>query len=144
MAAGPFFPGACQFVQRGFRDVLFTGDGGTLELRVLHAVHGTQLLRPYSRFQGSRPRPAFFYLALPFYELFHEHGPALNLFAFLANLANLASVAALALFAGRLRAVAFAHSVAALLAIYECVNPPFQAFRQVEPGHAGCPLPCSH
>lgn len=122
-AASPFVPGACQFVHRGIPDVLFTGDGGTLELRVLHAARGTQLLGPYSRFHWSHPGPAFFYLALPLYELFHERGPALNLFAFIANLA---CVLALTLEARRLRGAVFALGVAVLLAVYECADPQFQ------------------
>ncbi len=122
-AAAPFLPGAWQFLIRGVPDVLFTGDGGTLELRTLHAAHGTQLLGPYSRFQWCHPGPAFFYLALPIYELFHEHGPALNLFTFIANFA---CTLALTLSAWRLRGHVFALSAAALLAIYECIDPPFQ------------------
>jgi hypothetical protein len=122
-AAAPFFPGAWQFVHRGIPDILFTGDGAALELRTLHAAHGTQLLGPYSRFQWCHPGPAFFYLALPIYELFHEHGPALNLFAFIANLA---CAVALTLSAWRLRGVVFALSAATLLAIYECAEPQFQ------------------
>lgn len=121
-AAAPFIPGAWQFIRRGVPDVLLTGDGGTLELRVLHASHGTQLLGPYSRFQWSHPGPAFFYLALPFYEIFKEHGPALNLCAFVLNSA---SAVALVLSARKLRGPAFALAAAALLAIYECVDPIF-------------------
>ncbi len=68
-------------MQRGVPDVLFTGDGAALELRVLRAVRGVQFLGPYSRFGWSHPGPAYFYLASPFYELFGERGPALNLFA---------------------------------------------------------------
>jgi hypothetical protein len=122
-AAAPFLPGAWQFLHRGVPDILFTGDGGTLELRTLHAAHGTQLLGPYSRFKWCHPGPAFFYLALPIYELFHEHGPALNLFAFIANLA---CAVALTLSAWRLRGTVFALAAATLLAIYGCVDPPFQ------------------
>jgi hypothetical protein len=129
-AVVPFIPGACQFIHRGIPDVLFTGDGATLELRVLHAAHATQQLGPYSRFQWSHPGPAFFYLAVPIYELFHERGPALNLFAFLANLA---SVVALVFSAWRLRGSVFALSAATLLAVYECVNPQFQLSSEWNP-----------
>ena len=121
-AAVPFVPAAFQFVQRGIPDYLFTGDGATLELRVLHAAHGAQFLGPYSRFFWSHPGPTFFYLALPLYEAFHERGPALNLFMFLVNLVL---AIALVLTARRLRGDAFAWLVAALLAIFELVALPF-------------------
>jgi hypothetical protein len=121
-AAAPYAPGAWRFIRRGVPDVLFTGDAGTLELRVLHASHGTQLLGAYSRYQWSHPGPAFFYLALPFYELFREHGPALNLFAFVSNLA---SAVGIVFSARKLRGQAFALVTAALLAVYECIDPPF-------------------
>ncbi len=122
-AAAPFVPCAWQFVRDGVPDVLFTGDGGTLELRVLHAAHGTQLLGPYSRFQWSHPGPAFFYLALPVYEAFHRHGPALNLFVLLANLG---CAVALALQARKLRGDLFAFATVTLLAVYEGAGADFQ------------------
>jgi len=87
VAAAPFVPGALQFLRHGVTDVMFTGDGAVLELRTLHAAHGRELLGPYSRFQWSHPGPAFFYLALPIYQLFHQRGPALNLFVLIANFA---------------------------------------------------------
>jgi len=71
----PFVPAAAEFARRGVPDYLFTGDGATLELRVLQAAHGGQLLGAYSRFYWNHPGPAFFYLALPIYEAFHERGP---------------------------------------------------------------------
>lgn len=118
----PFVPAAAEFVRRGVPDYLFTGDGATLELRVLHAAHGTQLIGAYSRFYWSHPGPAFFYLALPLYEAFHERGPALNLFMLVVN----AIVAtAIVLLARRLRGDPFAWLVAALLAIAELVAIPF-------------------
>src|SRR5687767_5787442 len=81
----PFAPGAWVFVQRGIPDVLLAGDGAALELGTLHAAAGTQLLGPYSRFGWNHPGPAFFYLALPIYELCDRRGSALNLFAFMCN-----------------------------------------------------------
>jgi len=122
-ASAPFISSAWQFMRRGVPDVLFTGDGATLELRVLHAAHGTQLLGPYSRFEWSHPGPAFFYLALPLYEAFHRHGPALNLFVLLSNLT---CAIALALTARRLRGDLFALAVTALLAAYEGAGADFQ------------------
>ena len=121
-AVVPFMPAAAEFVRRGVPDYLFTGDGATLELRVLHAAHGVQLVGAYSRFYWNHPGPAFFYLALPVYEAFHERGPSLNLFMLLVN----AIVAiAIVMLARRLRGDPFAWLVAALLAIVELVALPF-------------------
>jgi len=118
----PFVPAASEFARRCVPDYLFTGDGATIELRVLHAAHGAQLVGAYSRFYWSHPGPAFFYLALPVYEAFHERGPALNLFMLVVN----AIVAiAIVLLARRLRGDPFAWLVAALLAIAELVAVPF-------------------
>jgi len=122
VAAAPFVPGAVQFLRHGVTDVMFTGDGAVLELRTLHAAHGRELLGPYSRFQWSHPGPAFFYLALPIYQLFHQRGPALNLFVLIANFA---CAIALVLTARRLRGDLFALAVAALLAVYETTAAPF-------------------
>ena len=93
-----------------------------LEIRTLHAVHGRQLLGPYSRFVWSHPGPVFFYLAAPIYRLCHLRGPGLNLFVFGANLA---AATALVLTARRLRGDLFAFGVGVLLALYETVGAPF-------------------
>jgi hypothetical protein len=122
VAAAPFVPGAVQFLRHGVTDVMFTGDGAVLELRTWHAAHGHQLLGPYSRFQWSHPGPAFFYLAAPIYQLFHQRGPALNLFVLIANFA---AATALVLTARRLRGQLFALVVAVLLAVYETIGAPF-------------------
>jgi len=122
VAAAPFVPGALQFLRHGVTDVMFTGDGAVLELRTLHAAHGRELLGPYSRFQWSHPGPAFFYLALPIYQLFHQRGPALNLFVLMANFA---AATTLVLTARRLRGDLFALAVAVLLAVYETIAAPF-------------------
>ena len=122
VAAAPFLPGAVQFLRHGVTDVMFSGDGAVLELRTLHAAHGRELLGPYSRFQWSHPGPAFFYLALPIYQLFHQRGPALNLFVLLSNLA---AAVALVLTARRLRGDLFALAVAVLLTVYETIAAPF-------------------
>jgi hypothetical protein len=121
-AVVPFVPDARQFFQRGVPDLLFTGDGAALELGTLHAARGVQLLGPYSRFGWSHPGPAYFYLALPFYEVFRRHGPALNVFALTADCA---AGVAIVLTAHRLRGMLFALAVAALLAVYELVGLPF-------------------
>jgi hypothetical protein len=123
VAAAPFVPGAVQFLRDGVTDVMFTGDGAVLELRTLHAAHGRELLGPYSRFQWSHPGPAFFYLALPTYQLFHQRGPALNLFVLIANFA---AATALVMTARRLRGELFGLAVAVLLAVYETIGAPFR------------------
>ena len=122
VAATPFLPGALQFLRHGVTDVMFTGDGAALELRALQAAHGRELLGPYSRFQWSHPGPAFFYLALPIYQLFHQRGPALNLFVLIANFA---AATTLVLTARRLRGDLFALAVAVLLGVYEAIAAPF-------------------
>jgi hypothetical protein len=122
VAAAPFVPGALKFLRHGVTDVMFSGDGAVLELRTLHAAHGRQLLGPYSRFHWSHPGPAFFYLALPLYQLFHQRGPALNLFVLIANFA---AATTLVLVARRLRGDLFALVVAVLLAVYETIAAPF-------------------
>jgi hypothetical protein len=122
VAAAPFVPGAVRFLRHGVTDVMFSGDGAVLELRTLQAAHGRQLLGPYSRFHWSHPGPAFFYLALPLYQLFHQRGAALNLFVLIANFAAATS---LVLTARRLRGDLFALVVAVLLAVYETIAAPF-------------------
>src|SRR5437868_15488301 len=87
LAIAPFVPGMIEFLRKGVPDILFTGDGGVLELRTWEAAHGVQLVGPYSRFFWSHPGPAFFYLALPFYAASGQHGPALNLSTLFTNLA---------------------------------------------------------
>jgi hypothetical protein len=118
----PFVPEVWQFIQRGVPDLLFTGDGAALELGTLHAARGVQFLGPYSRFGWSHPGPAYFYLALPFYEAFGQRGPALNVFALVVDGA---AAVAIVLTARRLRGGQFALAVAALLAIYSLVGLPF-------------------
>jgi hypothetical protein len=96
--------------------MLLTGDGAALELRTLYAARTGQLVGPYSRFGWSHPGPAFFYLALPFYQALHLRGSALNVFVVVSNFAALL---ALVLAARRLRGGLFALVVAALIAIFE-------------------------
>jgi hypothetical protein len=111
-------------------DVLFTGDGAALELRVLRAARGVQFLGPYSLFGWSHPGPAYFYLALPFYELFGERGPALNLFALAVNtMTAVASVLVIQRLLGSLTALA----AAALLAVYVSVGAPFVVTNEWNP-----------
>jgi hypothetical protein len=118
----PLLPVALEFARLGIPDILFTGDGASLELGTLHAARGAQLVGPYSRFGWNHPGPTFFYLAAPLYELLHRRGPALNLFALLSN----ASVALAMVFTARqMRGPVFGVAMAALLAIYTLVGLPF-------------------
>jgi hypothetical protein len=126
----PFLPAAWSFVQSGIPDVLFTGDGAALELRVLRAVRGVQLLGPYSLFGWSHPGPAYFYLALPFYELAGERGPALNLFALTVNAS--AAVATI-LAVRRLFGVVSAIAAAALVTVYVSIGAPFVVTNEWNP-----------
>jgi hypothetical protein len=121
-AAMPFVPSVREFLARGVPDVLFTGDGAVLELGTWRAVHAVQLVGPYSRFGWSHPGPAYFYLAAPFYEAFHEHGPALNVFALSVDYAAALGVVLLAY---RLRGLAFALLMAAMVGMYVLVGAPF-------------------
>ncbi|MGD8327863.1 MAG: hypothetical protein PVJ49_00425 [Acidobacteriota bacterium] len=47
----------------------FTGDNATLEIRVMEALRGQQLLGAYSRYGWSHPGPLYLYLLAPFYAL---------------------------------------------------------------------------
>jgi len=118
----PFAPAAWQLLQRGIPDLLFTGDGAALELRVLHATRSVQLLGPYSLFGWSHPGPAYFYLALPFYEAAGERGPALNLFAFIVNAA---AALGIVYSARRQFGSLTAFAIAALTSVYLLVGAPF-------------------
>lgn len=126
----PFIPAAWQFLQLGVPDVLFTGDAATLELRTLHAAHGEQFVGPYSRFIWNHPGPAFFYLALPFYEAFGRRGPALNLFMLIANAAVAIGVVATA---RRIFGDLVGLVMSALLAVYIGVVNPFVATNEWNP-----------
>src|SRR5438045_1486876 len=57
LASLPFVPGAIEVARGGVPDLISVGDRAALELRVLRATHGTQLLGPYSRFKWSHPGP---------------------------------------------------------------------------------------
>ncbi len=70
------------------------GDDAVLELDVLHAARGQQLLGPYSRFHWSHPGPLYFYLQVPPYELLGRHGMALYLGALAVNTAAAAGILA--------------------------------------------------
>jgi hypothetical protein len=121
-AAAPFVPAAWQIASGGVPEILFTGDGAALELRVLHAARGIQLLGPYSQWGWSHPGPAYFYLALPFYELLDHRGPALNVFALTINVFT---AIGLVLTVRRLFDAAVALAAAALVTVFVLVGAPF-------------------
>jgi hypothetical protein len=54
----------------GSRDFFLLGDDATLETRVINAGREVQYLGPYSRFGWNHPGPLYFYILLPFYQLF--------------------------------------------------------------------------
>ncbi|HEY6477050.1 MAG TPA: hypothetical protein VI456_10745 [Polyangia bacterium] len=130
VAAVPFLPCALDLLRHGLPDVLFTGDGAVLEIRTLHALHGRQLLGPYSRFLWSHPGPTFFYLAAPIYWLCGLRGAGIRLFVLGANFA---AATALMFAARRLRGDLFAFVVGVLLAFYEAIGAPFPLWGEWNP-----------
>ncbi len=72
------------------------GDGALLELSVLRAEKGQELLGPYSRFEWHHPGPLYFYLQLPFYWLFHRQYSALKIGAVVIATASVAGSMAIA------------------------------------------------
>lgn len=130
VAAVPFLPCLVDLLRHGVPDVLWSGDGAVLEIRTLHAVHGRQLLGPYSRFLWSHPGPAFFYLVAPFYRLCHLRSGGIHL-GVLAT--NFAAATALVFAARRLRGDLFAFAVGVLLAIYEAIGAPFPLWGEWNP-----------
>lgn len=54
----------------GSRDFFLLGDDATLETRVVNAGRDVQYLGPYSRFGWNHPGSLYFYILLPFYQLF--------------------------------------------------------------------------
>jgi hypothetical protein len=72
------------------------GDGAVMELSVLRAERGQELLGPYSRFGWHHPGPLYSYLQLPFYELFHRQYSALKIGAVAIATASVAGSMAIA------------------------------------------------
>ena len=87
-ALAPWIPDLLAFIRQGVPDPVYAGDAAALEFGVFHALHGDQLLGPYSRFGWSHPGPAMFYLAAPFYAAFSRHAASLHLFAFVVNVVS--------------------------------------------------------
>jgi hypothetical protein len=54
----------------GSRNFYLISDDATLETRVVNASRDVQYLGPYSRFGWNHPGPLYFYILLPFYQLF--------------------------------------------------------------------------
>jgi hypothetical protein len=121
-AVAPWIPDILAFIREGVPDPVYAGDGAALEFGVLHALHGDQLLGPYSRFGWSHPGPAMFYLAAPFYAAFSRHAASLHLFAFVVNIVSaLAIVRSVRLLNGALAGLV----TAAFLAVFTTVAAPF-------------------
>lgn len=68
------------------------GDDALLELGVLSAARGEQLVGPYSRYDWSHPGPLYFYLLLPFYEVTGRHALGLHWGAMSINAASVAAL----------------------------------------------------
>lgn len=66
-------------------DLPATGDYAAIELYTRLALHGRQLLGPYSRFGFHHPGPAFFYASVPLYALLGQQFVGIALTAFVLN-----------------------------------------------------------
>jgi hypothetical protein len=73
----------------GAQGLCLEGDGAVSELYVLHALDGTQLVGPYSRFRWWHPGPMLFYAIAPLYALTGHEASAMNATAALLNAACL-------------------------------------------------------
>ena len=69
-----------------------TGDGASLSLHTLAALHARQWLGPYSQFGWNHPGPLLFYLMAPLYWLSGYHEASHRVTALLINAASLAGV----------------------------------------------------
>jgi len=69
------------------------GDGALIELNVVHALHGSQLLGPYSQYGWHHPGPLMFYLIAPLYWLGGGTMTALNAGALVINFGSILFVA---------------------------------------------------
>lgn len=102
------------------------GDIATLEIRVLHALHGDQLLGPYSRFGASHPGPLYFYLLAPLYAAMGRCGGSLYVGATLISSAALGVVVWIAhrhLDDARARAVLLSATALLVLASFDSHQP---------------------
>lgn len=86
---------------REARITLPAGDVAVIESYVFHALDGTLLLGPYSRFQWHHPGPLYFFVLAPFYVLSGYRTSGLAAAALAINLAALVSLAWIALRAAR-------------------------------------------
>ena len=92
-------------------------DEAVIELSTLNALHGHQLLGPYSRYGWNHPGPALYYLLAPFYGLSGERSVGLAAGALAINMAGVGLIVWI-LFTrgGPSLAIGFALFVAAYLA----------------------------
>jgi hypothetical protein len=58
---------AAVIVARGASPTWPTSDAAVIEMYTIHALHGRQLLGPYSQFRWHHPGPGMFYMLAPFY-----------------------------------------------------------------------------
>jgi hypothetical protein len=77
-----------------FREV---SDGAILEISTMEALHGRQLVGPYSRFGWSHPGPLYFFVESPWYVASGRHTAGMIAGALALNIAALAIVAGLCL-----------------------------------------------
>jgi hypothetical protein len=75
-----------------FREV---SDGAILEISTIEALHGRQLVGPYSRFGWNHPGPLYFFFESPWYLASGRHTAGMIAGAIALNVSSLAIVAAL-------------------------------------------------
>lgn len=80
--------------EENFREV---SDGALLEISTIEALHGRQLVGPYSRFGWRHPGPLFFYLEAPWYRASALHTAGMQAGALAINLAAACAIALLLL-----------------------------------------------
>lgn len=91
------------------------GDDGLLEINVINATKGQQLLGPYSRYGFNHPGPFFYYLSVPLYLIFGINGLWLT-----AYLLNIVSLLIMLWCAYKLGGNAFFSIVSVVLIFYIC------------------------
>lgn len=115
----PLLPYLVHLARRGDARFAVLGDFAALELATRRALHGAELLGPYSRFKFAHPGPLYFYLQAPLYALTGESSAALAFGAsVIGALAATATVAAVRLAGTRLHGVIAAVVVLAWLAAF--------------------------
>jgi hypothetical protein len=80
-------------VARGAAPTWPIADAAVIEMYTIHALHGQQLLGPYSQFGWHHPGPAMFYLLVPFYLAGGPTMVSLNAGALAINLISIVAIA---------------------------------------------------